>query len=202
VDGGIPEPVLVVGLGNPGPEYRNTRHNAGFMALDLLRETLRAAPLESTRRYESYEGFRQDRKILLLYPLTYMNRSGSAVSEATARYAVDAHRCIVIYDDLNLPLGSIRIRPRGSAGGHNGLDSIMEVLGTRDIPRVRLGIYNARSFSSAADASAFVLSDFTADELPAVKHMIHNAHDAVLTMVERGIERAMNSYNKTTENPN
>lgn len=193
---------LIVGLGNPGERYANTRHNLGYMVVDRISKTLLIKPIEATRLYRLYEGKRNNERVLCLYPLTYMNRSGIAVEEVVQRYHLETKEIIIILDDLNLPLGSIRIRPGGSAGGHNGLTSVIHSLGTEEIPRVRLGIYNEHAFSKYADAAEFVLSEFESDEQPIVTNMLQSAHDATLMMVDEGITNAMNRYNRTVDATN
>jgi len=190
---------LIVGLGNPGKHYENTRHNIGFRVVDRLKETVKAVQLESTRWFSLFDGRLEDERILCLYPLTYMNRSGIAVSDIALQFNIETNNIIVIYDDFNLPLGSIRIRPGGSAGGHNGLNSVIETMRTKDMPRVRLGIFNEVSFSKYFDAADFVLSAFESDEEAIATTMIQQAHNATLTIVKDGISKAMNSFNKVAE---
>ncbi len=190
---------LLVGLGNPGKQYEETRHNTGFRVVDRLKKTVNAAPLESTGWFKLFDGRFEDERILFLYPLTFMNRSGIAVSDIALQFDIETNNIIVIYDDFNLPLGSIRIRPGGSAGGHNGLSSVLEVMQTNDIPRVRLGIFNEALFSKYTDAADFVLSAFETDEEPIVTTMIQQAHNATLMMMKDGISKAMNSFNKVAE---
>jgi len=190
---------LITGLGNPGIKYMKTRHNLGFRVLDRLTNTLKTAPLERNRMYELYKGTYEEDEVLCLYPLTYMNRSGFAVSDVAEQFTIDTQDIIILYDDFNLPLGSIRIRPGGSAGGHNGLSSVVEMLQTNTIPRVRLGIYNEESASQYLDAADFVLSAFEADEEEIADKMIEKAHDATLMMLREGITKAMNSFNKVVD---
>jgi len=190
---------LIVGLGNPGKVYEETRHNAGFRVLDRIVQTLRASHIESTRWYKLYDGRFVSERLVCLYPLTYMNRSGIAVRDVVEQFNIDTQNIIIIYDDFNLPLGSIRIRPGGSAGGHNGLSSVVEMMQTNDIPRVRLGIFNEKAFSKYTDAADFVLSAFEPDEEETVITMFQKAHDAVLMIMKEGIPKAMNSFNQTAD---
>ena len=184
---------LVVGLGNPGPKYRNTRHNVGFSVLDHLAERLRVT-IDRERHNglvaeASYEGDR----LLLVKPLTYMNRSGDCVA-ALARNGVQAlDDLLVVVDDVNLPLGRLRFRAGGSAGGHNGLKSLVERLGSEEFPRLRLGVGDDRDTPGLAD---HVLGKFRPEEWPVVTKMVPEAADAVLSWAAQGLERAMNVYNK------
>jgi len=193
---------LITGLGNPGIKYIETRHNVGFHVLDRIMNSLKTAPLERTNAYELYKGRHTDEEILCLYPLTYMNRSGFAVNVVSQQFNIDTHEIIIIYDDFNLPLGSIRIRPGGSAGGHKGLTSVVEMMQTNDIPRIRLGIYNEASVSKYTDAADFVLSAFEPDETDSKEKMIEEAHNAALMIVREGIDKAMNSFNKVVDTSN
>ncbi len=180
---------LVVGLGNPGERYALTRHNVGFQALDGL-----------AKRYGlTFRKMRQDgllalgevggSYVALLKPLTYMNRSGSVVAPLFRSYGLPKDRLLVIYDDLDLPLGKIRLREGGSAGGHRGMASIIDLLGN-DIPRLRVGIG-----LSEGDPQRYVLEEFRAQELP----LLEEAHGRIVTLVEcllrEGISAAMNSFN-------
>lgn len=193
---------LIVGLGNPGTIYEDTRHNVGFRVAGRIVQTVNAKPLETTRWLRLYDGIFGDERLLCLFPLTYMNRSGIAVSDTAMQFGIDVQDVIVIYDDFNLPLGSIRIRPGGSAGGHNGLASVIAMAGTKEIPRVRLGIYNEASFPAYADAADFVLSPFETEEIETATTMIKKAHDATLMIVKEGIPKAMNRFNKVADDDN
>ena len=183
---------LVVGLGNPGPSYRRTRHNVGFEVLDRL-----AAALDATFTREKYQGqFAEARveggKVLLLKPLTYMNKSGESVARA-ARNRVDAPgEILVVYDDVDLPLGKIRIRTGGSPGTHNGMKSVLERLGTQEVPRMRIGIGRE---ARTGDLTDHVLSRFAPEEKPAVVEAIDRAVQACLCCLEEGVETAMNRFN-------
>lgn len=187
---------LIVGLGNPGKMYEATRHNIGFLVLDRLVKTVQASLYKKSKWYRLYKTVYNGEEIICLYPLTFMNRSGIAVQDIALRFNINLPDIIVIYDDFNLPLGSIRIRPGGSSGGHNGLQSILDVMQTKDIPRVRLGIYNEVSFSQYIDAADFVLSPFEQNEIEKATTMIQEAHNATLSIVKEGIPKAMSSFNK------
>jgi peptidyl-tRNA hydrolase, PTH1 family len=198
---------LIVGLGNPGTVYEKTRHNIGFRVADQIVQNLDLNPLETKRWFRKklsrlYEGRFESKRVMCLYPLTYMNRSGIAVTDTAAKYKIKNRDIIVIYDDFNLPLGSIRIRPGGSSGGHNGLASVIETMGTQDIPRIRLGIYNEASFAKYADAADFVLSPFESEENETATTMIQKAFEATLMIVREGIPKAMNSFNKVADGDN
>ncbi len=185
---------LIVGLGNPGPAYRRTRHNLGFRVVDRLAEDVGSA----CERHEadalvgeaSVEGI----PLLLAKPQTYMNHSGRAVEALVRRYGVLPEDLLVILDDLALPLGTIRIRPRGSAGGHRGLHSVIEALSTEAFPRLRLGI-RPLGASDIADVVAFVLSPFEPEEEPLVEEMIHRAVAAAKMWVCAGMEKTMAQFN-------
>lgn len=182
--------MLIVGLGNPGSEYADTRHNAGFMLVDRLsceygiRFTVKGKGARGNGRIAG-------EAVTLLKPLTYMNRSGLAVSEILQAHPVEPERVIVAYDDCDLPLGKVRIRKGGGSGGHKGLASIIETLGTNEIPRIRLGIGRPEK----GDVVDFVLSPFGTEELPAIDAMLARARDAVESIIACGIEQAMNKHN-------
>jgi len=177
-----------VGLGNPGSRYEGTRHNAGFMVIDELARQTRAGT--SAIRCQSLvrEAMIGEEQVLLAKPLTFMNMSGRAMQLLMAETRVDPRDVILIFDDLNLPLGKTRIRERGSSGGHRGLESIMRTLDTDEIIRVRLGIGEE---NIPDDKAEFVLSDFPADRMNEVREMISRAVQAVQWIVTGGVSRAM-----------
>jgi len=182
---------MVVGLGNPGPRYRKTRHNVGFMvAEELLRRTRVAADrvaamsLVATARIG-------DEEVLVLRPQTYMNLSGQAVAQAARRRGIEASEIVLVYDDADLEMGRIRLRRGGSPAGHKGVMSVVEALGTREIPRVRLGIGK-----DDGELAERVLRSFTKDELPVIERMVQEGADAVVAVVVRGLMVAMNTYNR------
>jgi PTH1 family peptidyl-tRNA hydrolase len=182
---------LIVGLGNPGPRYRNTRHNVGFMALDRLAEELGGSFDREKFQGLVAEARHADAKVLLLKPLTFMNNSGQAVAQA-ARNAVDGpEQVLVVTDDVNLDLGRLRLRRGGSAGGHNGLKSIIAHLGG-DFPRLRIGV---GSNEPGASLTPHVLGSFRPEEGPVVQDAIHRAVEAARTFVTEGIDGAMNRFN-------
>ncbi|MFV1883307.1 MAG: aminoacyl-tRNA hydrolase [Balneola sp.] len=183
---------IIVGLGNVGQEYDGTRHNIGFEVVDLLAKTLSVSFGTGNGPFVVAEGRHKGRKIILVKPTNYMNRSGTAVKKALASFNTDKRDCLVIYDDLNLPVGVTRMKPGGSDGGHNGIADINEKLGSNDYPRLRVGIGNDFKRGKQID---FVLSPFDNSEMEEVEASIQKAHDAALAFVNLGIERAMNFFN-------
>ncbi|ARA93218.1 MAG: aminoacyl-tRNA hydrolase [Bacteroidetes bacterium] len=186
---------LIVGLGNPGPEYARTRHNAGFLVADAVAEQARASfALEKGNALVAW-GQVRGRPVGIAKPQTYMNRSGAAVRNLVGRYGLDLDQVLVVYDDLNLPLGTVRLRPGGSAGGHNGVQSIIDELGSDAFPRLRIGIGSDFPRGGQVD---YVLSPFEADEEPLVEEAVALARDAAVTFVCDGLAIAMNRYNRKT----
>lgn len=183
---------LIVGLGNIGQKYQGTRHNIGFEVVDLLSETLSASFGPGNGPFDVAEGRHRGRKVVLIKPTTFMNHSGIAVRKALAKYKADKNNCLIIYDDLNLPVGDIRLKSTGSHGGHNGVANIIDQLGSRDFPRLRFGIGNDFPKGKQVD---YVLSGFKPSEQLAVNEALQAAHDAALTFVREGIDKTMNFYN-------
>jgi peptidyl-tRNA hydrolase, PTH1 family len=185
---------LIVGLGNPGRKYRDTRHNIGFAVADELARrgsvTFESAPAEALLARVRSLG---PDGTLLLKPLTMMNASGFAVSEIARYFRVGFGDILVVADDVNLPLGRLRARPTGSAGGHNGFRSIIEQLGTTEFARLRVGVGRGDPRRDLAD---YVLGGFDADERPVVTDAIERAADASELFVAEGIERVMNRFNR------
>ena len=183
---------LIVGLGNPGREYEKTRHNAGFRALDILADKLGCkvdkAKFQGMYGQVTYKG----RKLLLLKPLTYMNLSGRSVLQLSAFFHVPPQNIIVLFDDISLEPGRLRIRKDGSAGGHNGIKSIIAELGSQDFPRVKIGV-GAKPHPDF-DLADWVLSAFSAQEEKALQPALERAADAALAIVELGIPEASNRY--------
>lgn len=184
---------VVVGLGNPGPQYRNTRHNLGFEAADLLAERLGTRFDREKHQGLLAETSHAGHKVLLVKPMTFMNLSGNCVAPLTRNKIDSLEDVIVLTDDINLPLGRLRIRASGSAGGHNGLKSLIERLGGHEFPRVRMGVGEN---SGARPLSDHVLSRFRPEEREAAAEMIDRAADAALRWIEAGIERAMSEFNQ------
>lgn len=191
---------LIVGLGNPGSQYEKTRHNAGFMAVDRLAR--RHFPDQTPKgRFQgvTLEGAIGAERCVLLKPTTYMNRSGGSVAQALGFYKMDPSAdVLVLVDDVALPLGSLRIRPTGSAGGHNGLSDIQRALASEAYPRCRIGIGARPGFMDQAD---YVLGRFTPEELAALEPAIEKAADACEVFVREGVTPAMNRFNSTPPPP-
>jgi PTH1 family peptidyl-tRNA hydrolase len=161
---------LIAGLGNPGPDYQDTRHNLGFMALDAVAARWKIPFREAGKYLLLGRGRRRGRSIILAKPLAYMNRSGEIIGPLAAREKVEASRILIIVDDLDLPLGTVRFRPHGGTAGHRGMESIVQHLGHEDFARIRLGIGRPEEKSMAE--SDYVLMPFTESELPVVKKII------------------------------
>lgn len=201
----VTEPLrLVVGLGNPGAKYAQTRHNVGFDVLDALARSWHIS-LSSHRKFQGEFGEGPaiaGRKISLLKPSTYMNRSGQAVRSVVDWYKLPPESVLVIYDDMALPLGKLRLRPNGSAGGHNGMKSIIAHLGTQSFPRLRVGIGSTQREGDRDQAVvAHVLGKFAPDEKPLVDTTLDWAVEAVETMIKAGIEAAMSTFNGRSASP-
>jgi len=186
---------LIVGLGNPGRAYARNRHNLGFMAVSALADELGLAFGKSKSSARIAEGDHNGRRLILAQPQRYMNRSGESVAPLMAYYQIEANHLMVIIDDADLPLGAVRLRKQGSAGGHNGLKSIIAHLGSSEFPRLRLGMGRPALNGEMAD---FVLSDFDKKEMVTVKVVLAHAVTSVLTYVTDGIDAAMNRFNTTT----
>ncbi len=186
----------IVGLGNPGSQYAGTRHNIGFMVVDRL-ATLHSAPTPKSR-FKSLvtEVMIGTEKVVLLKPQTFMNLSGDAVRLMGAWYKLYADEILIVADELDLPFGTLRLRERGSAGGHNGLASVIQQLGTNEFPRLRVGIGRGRS-----SATAQVLSKFSTDEQPELPFVINDAVDACEIWVRDGATMAMNRVNASAAKP-
>lgn len=186
---------MIVGLGNPGKEYVNTRHNIGFQVIDSLAETLQSDVKQ--RKFGARIGFGEfaDKKIILLKPWQYMNRSGQAVVTVKGFYKLGVSDLLVVLDDMALEPGRIRIRAKGSAGGHNGLADIIEKIGTDNFGRLRIGIGQ----SGREDAVDFVLDKPTEAERTLLNEAIERSREAVLCWIENGFEATMNKYNTETK---
>ena len=184
---------LIVGLGNPGREYEKTRHNCGFRAVDVLAEKLgcKIDKLKYQGLYcqTNYDG----KKLFLLKPQTYMNLSGRSVLQLSAYFNIPPQRIIVLFDDISLEPGRLRIRPNGSAGGHNGIKSIIQEVGSQEFPRVKIGV-GAKPHPEY-DLADWVLSSFTANEEKALAVSLKNAADAALAIIDRGVPEAANRFN-------
>ncbi|MDD3839003.1 MAG: aminoacyl-tRNA hydrolase [Clostridia bacterium] len=185
---------LIVGLGNPGTKYQDTRHNIGFKAIDILARRYNININKIKFKGVIGEGFIQGKKVILLKPQTYMNNSGQSLYDACNWYDIDCRNLIVIYDDIDLEVGKIRIRPKGSAGTHNGMRSIIYCMQNQDFARVRIGI--GRPINDNIDLAHFVLSKFNKDELESIGESLIDACDAVEVILTEGIDTAMNRYNR------
>jgi len=184
---------LIVGLGNPGKEYSATKHNCGFRAIDLIAKQLNCkidkAKFQGLYGQTVYEG----KKLYLLKPQTFMNASGRSVLQMSSYYNIPPQRIVVLFDDISLEPGRLRIRSDGSAGGHNGIKSIIAELGSQDFPRVKIGV-GAKPHKDA-DLADWVLSGFTANEEKALAVSLQNAADSALCIVTRGVYEAANRFN-------
>lgn len=184
---------LIVGLGNPGREYQSTRHNAGFRAIDLLAEKLGCkidrAKFQGLYAQVNYGGG----KLFLLKPQTYMNLSGRAVLQLSAYFSIPPERIIVLFDDISLPPGRLRIRAEGSAGGHNGIKSIIAEVGSQAFPRVKIGV--GAKPDPEFDLADWVLSTFSAKEEKDLRFALENAADAALSIIDKGVPETANKYN-------
>ncbi|MBW4680251.1 MAG: aminoacyl-tRNA hydrolase [Microcoleus vaginatus WJT46-NPBG5] len=192
-------PQLIVGLGNPEPKYDRTRHNIGFAAVDALASSWQI-PLAENRKFQAAFGEGQSlkgNKIRLLKPLTYMNRSGQAIRAVTDWYKLPAESVLVIYDDMDLPVGRLRLRLSGSAGGHNGMKSTISHLGTQNFPRLRIGIGKPAE-NEGDPAVSHVLGKFSPAETKLMSEVLQLVVDAVELSLKQGVEKAMNFYNNRT----
>jgi PTH1 family peptidyl-tRNA hydrolase len=183
---------VVVGLGNPGKEYQNTRHNVGFMVIDKLNERYQGAFKKSKSQYFSSKISVANQPVLLIKPITFMNLSGRAVQHMVDYFKIeDLSQLLVVLDDFNLPFGAVRLKPSGSAGGQKGLASILQTLKTTEIARLRIGIGN-----TFRDATSHVLSPFSQQEQKFLSEVIDWAADSVESFLTRGIEITMSYYNR------
>mgnify|MGYP005770548791 FL=1 len=184
---------LIVGLGNPTKEYERTRHNAGFDAVDMLADKLNVTVAERKHKGLCGKGMIGGEKVILLKPQTYMNLSGESVRSAADFYKIDSEHIIVMYDDIDLDVGKLRVRARGSAGGHNGIKNIIAHLGTQEFPRVRIGVGAKPDRMDLAD---YVLGRFSQVERQVMEDAFKEAAEAAIAVVEDGIDAAMNRFNR------
>ncbi|MEZ6191698.1 MAG: aminoacyl-tRNA hydrolase [Phycisphaerales bacterium] len=182
---------MIVGLGNPGPEYAKTRHNAGFMVLDRLATRHGITGVKSRFSAGVLDGQVAGHRCLLAQPMTFMNLSGTTVSEAVNFYKLELKDIMVVVDEVALPLGSIRMRASGSAGGHNGLKDIEEKLGTQDYPRLRIGVESP----TRASRKDFVLGRFTEEQMADLNPALERACDAIESWLKHGIGKTMSLFN-------
>ncbi len=189
-------PFLLVGLGNPGREYRETRHNVGFMFIDRLCEAtgIKLSRLQSKALVGT--GQWQNCKLVLAKPQSFMNLSGQPVSSLLHFYKTPLSQMLVVHDDIDLPVGTIRIRPDGGSGGQRGLASIIQQLGTQDFPRLRIGVGRPPGQKEAAD---YVLHNFSAFDLELIPQVLDRAVEAARVFLTDGLDKAMNQYNGTLQ---
>ncbi len=185
------ERYLVVGLGNPGPQYAGHRHNVGFQVVDVLARR-HGVRFRGRRRALVAEGTIAGRAVVVAKPLTFMNLSGEAVAELVRAYAITPARLLVVYDDMDLPLGKLRLRPRGGSGGHRGMASVIRALGTDAVPRLRVGIGRPPPH---VDPATYVLRDFSPQEEEVMEIVRQEAADAVDVWLAEGIQVAMDRFN-------
>jgi PTH1 family peptidyl-tRNA hydrolase len=188
VERSVPPIRLIAGLGNPGPEYAATRHNIGFMVVDQLAAQFGAA-WERSGKWDALSA--KCNAVLLVKPLSFMNRSGYSLLSVTQFYKIEPQQILVVLDDFDLPLGRLRLRAQGGSGGHNGLDSIIMQFGTEDIPRLRIGIGSAPREGSVD----YVLSRFFDEEKPIVRSTIDRAVKALKCAIDKDLVSAMNTFN-------
>lgn len=183
---------LIAGLGNPGKQYEGSRHNAGFASVDILADKLGISINENKHKGLCGKGIIGGEKVILLKPQTYMNLSGESLRAASDFYKIEPENIIVIYDDIDLAVGHLRVRTKGSAGGHNGIKSIIAHLGTQEFPRVRVGVGAKPDRMDLAD---YVLGRFSQVERPVMEEAFETAAQAAIAIVEEGIDKAMNRFN-------
>ncbi len=185
---------LIVGLGNPGIKYRWTRHNLGFLVVE---EFVKQKKLvwERQKIFKADIAWIRQEKVVICKPLSYVNCSGEVIKKLAQKYHIDNKNILVICDDLNLPLGKIRTRKKGSGGGHNGLKSIIDCLGTKEFGRLRVGISPLSAIRYPLSAADYVLGKFTREEKRIIKEVVVKATQAVDLIMKEGIEKAMNEYN-------
>ena len=187
---------LIIGLGNPGREYKDNRHNFGFMLIDRLIVRLNARGMKVQSKAIVTTATYDEHKLILAKPQTYMNLSGQSAQGLLHFYKLPVENMLVAHDDLDIPFGTIRVRPGGGPGGQRGMASTIEQLGTKDFPRLRLGIGRP---PGRMDPAAYVLQSFSRDEMKVLSEIIDRAADAALTFVTDGLNKAMNKYNGSIE---
>ncbi|HIT43106.1 MAG TPA: aminoacyl-tRNA hydrolase [Candidatus Caccovicinus merdipullorum] len=183
---------IIAGLGNPSREYEKTRHNAGFDAVDILADKLGVRIEERKHRALCAKGIIGGERVLLMKPQTFMNLSGESIRDAADFYKVDPEHIIIMYDDISLEVGQLRIRTKGSAGGHNGIKSIIAHLGTQEFPRVKIGVGAKPDRMDLAD---YVLSRFSQTDRAVMEDAFQEAANAAQMMIQEGADAAMNRYN-------
>lgn len=186
---------VIVGLGNPGKKYENTRHNMGFIAIDLISKKYEINVNKIKHKSLVGEGIISGQRVLLVKPQTFMNSSGEAVREILNYYKIDISNLIVIYDDIDIPTGTIRLRKFGSAGTHNGMKSVVYQVQSDRFPRVRIGIGSGIK----SDLIDYVTGNFTKKEIPLFEDALTKASEATACIVQNGIDKAMNDYNQKSQ---
>jgi PTH1 family peptidyl-tRNA hydrolase len=189
---------LIVGLGNPGHDYENTRHNIGWQVVDAFAKKFRVDITRHEKNALTGQGRVAGQSVMVAKPLTFMNLSGEAVKPLVNAYLDSLEDLIVIYDEIDLPLGKLRIKPSGSAGTHNGMRSIVSELATELFPRLRFGI-RGPTYSETGRLRDYVLEEFTAEELPMVSRGIERSMDALVLITRGELRRAMNEFNRDPE---
>ena len=187
-----PPSLVIVGLGNPGPEYAGTRHNAGFWCIDALADRHGITLERRNRSAIIGEGEIEDNSVVLVKPRTFVNRSGAAVSYLRARYSQPIDRLLVVCDDINLAPGKLRLRRKGSAGGHNGIKSVIEAAGSQDFPRLRIGVGRPPQGTGQIE---HVIGPMEPDDREVVDEAVERAADAVACLLDHGMDEAMSRYN-------
>lgn len=184
---------LIAGLGNPGSQYDKTRHNIGFMALDFIADAF-SISMDNDKKHKGLvgKGMIGSEKVMLVKPQTYMNLSGECIGSLSNYYGIDPEDIIIIYDDISLDVGQLRIRKKGSAGGHNGIKSIIAHLGTTEFPRIKMGVGERMTGQDLAD---HVLAKFPKDQMKLVEQSIVDTKEALYLMLTDNIDKAMNQYN-------
>ncbi len=188
---------LIVGLGNPGSEYERTRHNVGWRVVDAFARKFRIAVAKHEKNALTGTNRVAGGSVMVAKPLTYMNLSGDAVRLLVNAYLESPQEMIVVYDDIDLPLGRLRILPNGSAGTHNGMRSVLSTIDTENVPRLRVGI----GASTQGRLRDYVLDEFSAEEEPVVERAVERAVDALMLFVRGDLKRAMNQFNRIEEPP-
>lgn len=192
------ERTLIVGLGNPGKQYENTRHNVGFWTVDELARRWGMSFGKVERKAQVADGVIRERRVLLAKPQTYMNLSGEAVRSLADFYKIDIANVFIVSDDLDLPIGTLRLRKTGSHGGQNGIRSVLQHLGTQEVARARIGIGRP---PGKMDPAAYVLRPFDGDDAITIRIVVDRAADAVETWLTDGIELAMTRHNGNVDEP-
>jgi len=187
---------LVAGLGNPGIHYRHNRHNIGFMVIDALADQLGIKMKRVKSKAVISEGKIGEKSLILVKPQTYMNLSGKSIGPLVHFFKVPLQNVIIVHDDLDIPLGTLRIRPKGGTGGQQGMRSILTTLGSNDIPRLRIGIGRPPGRMDPAD---YVLHDFDPDQIADLKDVLERATKALVTFIIDGLDKAMNNFNSELE---